>query len=77
MLGFHFVTQGYDSACMAIYLATGRNSGATLSVFAKWAACTGVFMFQVAEGEHQAACEKVGEGSREPIKIPTFWAGRT
>lgn len=52
--------QGYDSACMAVYLATGRNSSTTLSVFSKWAACTGLFMFHRTEGGGEAACEKVG-----------------
>lgn len=55
--------QGYDSACMAIYLAAGHDATATMPVFAKWAACTGVFMFHIAEGEHQTACDKVS-GSR-------------
>lgn len=51
--------QGFDSACMAIYLATGRSFSVTLAVFSKWAACTGLFMFHTAEGERDAPCEKV------------------
>lgn len=32
----------------------------TGSVFAKWALCTGLFMFHTPEGEKEAPCEKVG-----------------
>ncbi|CAM9178095.1 unnamed protein product [Sphacelaria rigidula] len=56
--------QGYDSACMAIYLAAGHDATATMPVFAKWAACTGVFMFHIAEGEHQTACDKAASYAR-------------
>lgn len=43
--------KGFDSACLAMFIATGRNLSVTLAVFSKWAAQTGLFMFNEREAD--------------------------